>query len=82
VSIETDLQQFIANEIVLEKSGDGVGADEPLISSGRVDSIGLLQVLGFIQERFGVDLLSTGTPKDFETVNGMAAAIRRTRPAD
>lgn len=81
MSIEEDLQQFVSSSIVLEDGGNGVGPDEPLISSGRVDSIGLLQVLGYIQERYGVDLLSTGTPRDFETVAGMAAAIRRSRPA-
>jgi acyl carrier protein len=81
VSIETDLQQYIANEIVLEKAEGGITFDELLISSGRVDSIGLLQVLGFIQERYGVDLFSSGTPRDFETVAAMASAIRRNRPS-
>lgn len=42
--------------------------------------MGLLQILGFIQERYAVDLLSAGTPKDFETVTAMAAAIRRSLP--
>jgi hypothetical protein len=65
---------------VLDDSAGAIGAEEPLISSGRVDSMGLLQVLSFVQERYGVDLLSTGSPRDFETVTAMAAAIRRTLP--
>jgi acyl carrier protein len=81
MSIESDLQQFIANEIVLEKAEGGINSDEPLISSGRVDSIGLLQVLGFIHERYGVDLFSSGSPRDFETVEAMASAIRRNVPS-
>jgi len=82
MSIEGDLQQFIAAEVVLENPEAGVTTDEPLISSGKVDSMGLLQILGFIQERYGVDLLSTGSPRDFETVEALSAAIRRTRGAD
>jgi acyl carrier protein len=77
MSIEADLQQFIASETVLEDPGAGIGLDDPLISSGKVDSMGLLQILGHIQQRYGVDLLATASPNDFETVQSLAAAIRR-----
>jgi len=53
--------------------------DEPLIRSGRLDSMGLLQVLGFIEQRYGVRLTETGSPEDFETVAALAAAVRRAR---
>jgi len=79
MSIETELQEFIAAEVVADAAAGGVRVDEPLIRSGRVDSIGLLQILGFIQQRYGVDLASTGEPSDFETVTSLAAAIRRSR---
>lgn len=81
MSIESDLQEFITSEIFLEKGEGGLNSDESLISSGRVDSIGLLQILGFIQERYGVDLFSSGTPRDFETVASMATAVRRSLPS-
>ena len=79
MSIETDLQQFIAAEVVADAVVKGVTVDEPLIRSGRVDSMGLLQIFGFIQQRYGVDLASTGGPRDFETVTSFADAIRRSR---
>ena len=78
MSIETDLQAFIASEAVTD-AGSEVGLDEPLIRSGRIDSMGLLQVLGFIQQRYGVDLAATGGPSDFETVTSFAKAIRRSK---
>lgn len=78
MSIEAELQQFIAAEVVAD--GDTqVTVDEPLIRSGRVDSMGLLQVLGFIEERYGVYLTETGNPSYFETVAALAAAVRRSR---
>lgn len=78
MSIESELQQFIAAEVVADGDAE-VGIDEPLIRSGRVDSMGLLQVLGFIEERYGVYLTETGSPTDFETVAALAAAVRRSR---
>jgi len=51
MSIESELQQFIAAEVVTD--GDaGVGVERPLIRSGRIDSMGLLRVLGFVEERY------------------------------
>jgi acyl carrier protein len=79
MSIETDLQEFIAAEVVADGVAGGVTVDEPLIRSGRVDSMGLLQIFGFIQQRYGVDLSSSGGPSDFETVRSLAAAVRRSR---
>jgi acyl carrier protein len=78
MSIEAELHQFIAAEVVADGEA-GVGIDEPLIRSGRLDSMGLLQVLGFIEQRYGVYLTETGTPNDFETVAALAAAVRRSR---
>lgn len=79
MSIETELQQFIAAEVLADAAAGGVRVDEPLIRLGRVDSMGLLHILGFIQQRYGVDLASMGSPSDFETVTSLAAAIRRSR---
>jgi acyl carrier protein len=79
MSIEEDLRKFISAQIVPRGEPRPLGLDQPLISSGDVDSIGLLQILGFIDQKFGVDLMSSGTPRDFETIMGMAAAIRRVR---
>jgi acyl carrier protein len=79
MSIEEDLRKFITDRVVPRGDPRPLGLDQPLISSGEVDSIGLLQILGFIDQKFGVDLMSSGTPRDFETIMGMAAAIRRAR---
>jgi acyl carrier protein len=73
MNIEADLQRFISTEVVPE---GGVSEAEPLISSGRVDSLGLLQILGYIEQNYGVTLLTHGSPKDFESIQSLAKAIR------
>jgi acyl carrier protein len=79
MSIEKELQRFISSDIVPGGVDRGVGMEEPLVSSGEVDSMGLLQILGFIDQHYGVDLMSSGNPKDFDTILAMAAAVRRVR---
>jgi len=57
--------------------GGGGGGEERLVESGRVDSIGLLQILGYVAEKFEVDLLVLGAPRDLLSVAALAAAVRR-----
>jgi acyl carrier protein len=73
--IEQDLLGYIGDEIALDAAG--LRRDEDLIGSGRVDSLGLLQILSFIETRYHVDLLAVGSPRDLGSVAAMAAAIRR-----
>ena len=79
MNIEADIKQFITSELLPDIQPSELGDQEALISSGRVDSMGLLQILGFIQQRFGVDLMAVGNPQDFDTVAALAAAVRRTK---
>lgn len=75
--IEATLQRFIVERVVSD--GRAVDVDERLLDEGRVDSMGLLQVLAHIQELYGVDLLTRGDPSDFETIQAMGEAVRRER---
>lgn len=79
MNYETDIKQFIKSELLPDDQSSELADDDPLISSGRVDSMGLLQILGFIQQRFAVDLMSVGNPQDFDSVAALAAAVRRNK---
>ncbi len=73
--VERTLIDFVERNVVVD--GAQVGRDEHLLETGRVDSIGLLQLLGFVAERFEVDLLVLGSPRDMLSVAALAAAVRR-----
>ncbi|HOX24801.1 MAG TPA: hypothetical protein PLL30_03430 [Candidatus Krumholzibacteria bacterium] len=77
MDIESTLIRFIAEEVLQDGGAAPPARDEPLIASGRIDSFGLMLILGFIQQRWRIDLMVTGNLEDFESVATMAAAIRR-----
>jgi len=74
--IETQLQKYIMEEVLPDSGHALLEYDEELIDSGLVDSMGLLNILSFVQQNFGVDLLSSGGPKDFKSIDSIAGAIR------
>jgi len=80
MDLKSDLRHFIEAEILPGSGGEPFADADTLVSSGRIDSIGLLQVLGFIQARYGVDLLATAEPKDLDSLESLRAAILRSKP--
>ncbi len=77
MEIESQLHRYLRSDILGDESE--IELDDSLISSGRIDSLGLLKLLGFIQDRFKVDLMSSEGPEAFETIRALAEAIRRSR---
>jgi acyl carrier protein len=69
MNIEDQIRQFITSEILKDNQSSQLNDDDPLISSGRVDSMGLLQILGYVQQQFAVDLMAVGGPQDFDSVS-------------
>jgi acyl carrier protein len=77
VNIEAEIQAFIVTEIFGGNNVKTPDYNENLVGSGMLDSLTLLQTLGFIQNRFSVDLLALATPEDYNSIQHMADAIRR-----
>lgn len=70
------LIEFIENKLVLDREPPKVAPDEPLIGS-ILDSLNLLRLVVFIEERFGLrvddgDLV----PDNFETVEKITTYIQ------
>jgi acyl carrier protein len=60
--------------------GGRLGFDEPLLSSGIVDSFGLLEVIAFLEDSFHVTIdPSRQELAELDTVKGMVAVVERLR---
>jgi acyl carrier protein len=73
---EAIITRFISDELL---RGDGEVSLEPngsLISTGILDSLALLKLLLFIEERFGLKVEDGEVnPSNFETINRIKAFI-------
>jgi acyl carrier protein len=73
-------EAYIRNHFAINPRDDRFGRRVDLFEGGYVDSVGLAELLEFIQDEFGVeipdeDLLSD----DFATIEGMALIVSRHR---
>jgi len=71
------IKEFIRTEVNPELQLAELGDDEPLIESGIIDSLGVLKIMSFLDETFGVDLGSEEIRlenfKDVRTICELAA---------
>ena len=75
-TIIQSLSQYIATEI-LKQPKRKINAQEPLISSGLIDSFHLVDLALYIEDNFGVHIDDTELNADtFDTLNQLAALIQ------
>lgn len=54
--LKEKIKQFIMTEVNPERNLERLSDDEPLVDSGIVDSLGVLKIMAFLDEEFGIDL--------------------------
>jgi acyl carrier protein len=72
------IKEFIMTEVNPDLNLDRLDDDEPLIDSGIVDSLGVLRILSFLDEAFGIDLSGEEMKlENFRTVRSICELIER-----
>jgi len=80
MTIGASLTAFIQAELVGEERALEVDAGTRLIDSGLIDSMGLMQIIAFIEEQTGVRIPDEEVmPENFQTVDSMERLITRLR---
>ncbi len=79
-SVISTLSAYIAAKI-LKQPNRSIGVDEPLISSGMIDSFSLMDLALFIEDTFGVHIEDTElNASTFDTLNQLASLIESRKP--
>jgi len=74
--LKGQIRQFIITEVAPDLGLQNIEDDEPLIESGIVDSLGILRILSFVEEAFGVDLSSDEIrPENFRDLRTICAMV-------
>jgi len=71
---------FLESRFRASLAGQRVDADTPLFSTGIVDSFGVLELIAFLEETFGVDIdPGRHDLADFDTVAKVATLVATLR---
>jgi acyl carrier protein len=78
MSVATDVEQFLTRELVPDM--DTVPPDLDLLADGRIDSVGILQLITFLEERYGIKVLDDElAPENFRSIESIVGFVEGKR---
>jgi acyl carrier protein len=77
---ELALSKFVCEEILRDGSSKEIQADLALIDNGILDSLGLQQLVGFLERQFDIELDDDHlVPENFATIGAIAKLVESIR---
>jgi acyl carrier protein len=81
--VETVINDYISRELVPDQALLPLANDIPLLDSGILDSLSLLRLVVFLEERFEVTMGDADVlPENFASVNAICAYLRAREPGE
>ncbi len=77
-AIVSNLQEFVTEELLYASDIDSLDGDEPLLTSGVLDSLGSAQLMVFVEETYKIRLKPNElTLENFDTLDSLANLVVR-----
>lgn len=75
---EAEIKDYIAKNLLFSNDGFRYSDTASFLEEGIVDSQGVMELVMFIEERYGISVDDTDiVPDNFDSVSRLAAYIRR-----
>jgi acyl carrier protein len=72
-----ELTKFILDELAIDHDKKAIAPDENLLMQGIIDSMGILKLSAFIQEKYGIQIIDSDmVPENFQTLNNLINFIQ------
>lgn len=76
--VKAKLREFVSGNFLLGKSSSELGDTDSFLESGIVDSTGILEFVGFLQETWGIEVADEELlPENFDSIKNLAAFVVR-----
>ena len=78
MTIEEQIREYVVDNFLFSEDGYHLPIDASFLEEGIVDSTGVLELVMFVEETFGVTVADEEiVPENFDSVSQLAAYIRR-----
>ena len=80
MDVKEQIRQYVAENFLFSDNGFELGNDESFLEAGVVDSLGVLELVTFVEEEFSLQVADEEiVPDNFDSVNRLADYIGRKR---
>ncbi|HEY3355628.1 MAG TPA: acyl carrier protein [Polyangia bacterium] len=76
-ALEERIRKHIVDNFVYSGDGSALGLEQSLLESGIVDSTGVLELVFFVEESFGIKVKDEElVPRNFDSIAKLCAYVR------
>ena len=71
-----EIKQFIQEELISSQENVDLGDSDSLLEAGIIDSLGIMKILGFLEDEFSVEIGDDElVPENFESVDTISRLV-------
>jgi acyl carrier protein len=79
-SIKDEIHEYLVTELATER--ESFRPDENLLEQGVIDSLAIVKLVGFLEERFEIEVDDEERiPENFESIDALSAFVQKKRNA-
>lgn len=81
MDVKEQIRRYVAENLLFSDNGFELDNDESFLEAGVVDSLGVLELVTFVEDNFDVQVADEEiVPDNFDSVNRLADYISLKRP--
>ena len=72
------MRRFVVENFMFGQEGDGLTSDQSFLDSGIIDSTGVLELLGFIEQKYAISVDDHElVPDNLDSIDRVASFVER-----
>lgn len=80
-TVESQVRAYVVDHFLFGQGGEKLGSEDSFLEKGLIDSTGVLEVVMFLEERFGIKVQDEElVPENLDSVGRIARFVERKRP--
>lgn len=80
MDIAKEIRQFIRENFLAPRNKEEIGDDESFLATGVIDSTGVLELVTFLEETYGIKVRDEDlVPENLDSINQISAYLERVR---
>ena len=81
-TVATEIREFIITNFLFGQTTNGLTDDQSFLESGIIDSTGLLELISFVEQRYGISVADRElVPENLDSIRSVSNFIARKRQA-
>jgi acyl carrier protein len=82
MEISDELRQFVTENFLFSQTDGALGNDDSFLEKGIIDSTGVLELIGFLQDHYGIEIADQDlVPENLDSINRLTRFVVRHLPA-